>query len=61
MIDFNEFIENNKADMYRTLKELAVIPAPSGHEEKRAEYCLNVLKNFGLNDAYIDDGNAKVT
>lgn len=55
MIDFNEFIENNKADMYRTLKELAVIPAPSGHEEKRAEYCLNVLKSFGAKGAYIDE------
>ncbi len=55
MIDFNEFIENNKEDMYRTLRELAVIPAPSCHEEKRAEYCLNVLKSFGAKDAYIDE------
>ena len=55
MIDFNEFIENNKEEMYAILKELAVIPAPSGHEEKRAEYCLNVLKSFGAKDAYIDD------
>ncbi len=55
MTDFNAFIENNKEDMYRTLKELATIPAPSGHEEKRAEYCLNLLKSFGADDVYIDE------
>lgn len=55
MTDFKGFIENNKENMYRTLKELAVIPAPSGHEEKRAEYCLDVLKGFGAKDAYIDE------
>ena len=55
MTDFKQFIENNKEDMYRTLRELAVIPAPSGHEEKRAEYCLDMLKEFGAKNAYIDD------
>lgn len=54
MVDFKEFIELNKADMYKTLKELAIIPAPSGHEEKRAEYCLEFLKSVGGKDAYID-------
>ena len=54
MVAFKEFIELNKADMYKTLKELAIIPAPSGHEEKRAEYCLEFLKSVGGKDAYID-------
>ena len=54
MVEFKEFIELNKADMYKTLKELAIIPAPSGHEEKRAEYCLEFLKSVGGKDAYID-------
>lgn len=55
MVDFKEFIELNKADMYKTLKELAIIPAPSGHEEKRAEYCLEKLNSFGCSGAYIDE------
>ena len=55
LISFKEFIENNRENIYHTIEELAVIPAPSGHEEKRAEYCLGVLKSFGAVDAYIDD------
>jgi len=55
MADIREFIEKNKEDMYKTLKELATIPAPSGHEEKRAEYCLGLLKSFGGENAYVDE------
>ena len=39
------------------LKELMIIPAPSGHEDKRAEYCLEKLREFGFENAYVD--NAK--
>lgn len=35
-------------------KEICVIPAPSKHEEKRVEYCVNKLKEFGF-DAHVDD------
>jgi len=54
MFGFSEFIDNNKDDMYTTLKELAVIPAPSGNEEKRAKYVLDFLKAIGAKDAYMD-------
>ena len=37
------------------LKELAAIPAPSNHEEKRAEHLLAWLKDLGAADAYVDD------
>ena len=37
----------------KIFRELCVIPAPSGKEEKRAEYCLNKLKEFGI-EGYID-------
>lgn len=37
------------------LKTLAAIPAPSHHEEKRAEFCLNWLKACGGETAYIDE------
>ncbi len=36
------------------LKTLAAIPAPSHHEEKRAEFCLNWLKACG-GEAYVDE------
>lgn len=36
------------------LKELAAIPAPSHHEEKRAEFILRRLRENGADNAYID-------
>lgn len=41
-------------EVIELLKALAVIPAPSGHEEKRAEFCLNWFKANGGENAYID-------
>lgn len=38
-------------------RDLCHIPAPSGLEDKRAEYVLNFVKNLGFEKAYID--NAK--
>ncbi len=38
------FVESNKESIYRTLKELCLIPAPSHFEHARAEYCKNGLK-----------------
>ncbi len=51
----NKFIENNKAEIYKVLKELCLIPAPSHHEEKRAEYCKNFLEKCGAKGVYIDN------
>ena len=41
--------------MYKTLKELCLIPAPSHHEQARAEYCKNWLEKHGAEGVYIDD------
>ncbi len=47
---------NAHNDEYLTLlKELAAIPSPSNHEEKRAEFVLNWLNGIGAKGAYIDD------
>ena len=35
-------------------KQLAVLPAPSGNEEKRAAFCLNWLQQNGVN-AFCDE------
>lgn len=48
---------NSKELYFETLeltKELTVIPAPSGFEDKRAEFVLNYVKNIGYDNAYID-------
>ena len=50
-----EFIKANLPLLRRTLKELCLIPAPSGHEEDRAAYCKAFLDSIGAKDAYIDE------
>lgn len=50
-----KYILQNEALMLQTLKELCAIPAPSGKEEKRAEYCKQWLENVGTEGVYIDD------
>ena len=45
-------IEALAPESYDLLLTLAQIPAPSHHEEKRAEFCLNWLKGKGAEGAY---------
>ena len=48
------YIENSENEILSLLKQLAVIPAPSGSEDLRAEFCAKKFKEFGL-EAYIDE------
>ncbi len=50
-----EFVEKNRAEIYNTLEELCKIPAPSGMEAKRAEYCKKWLETIGAEGVYIDE------
>lgn len=54
MYNIYDYINEQKTEMYQTLKELCLIPAPSHNEHKRAEYCKNWLENIGAKDVYID-------
>lgn len=47
-------IDNLAPESYELLLTLAQIPAPSHHEKKRAQFCLNWLKGKGAEGAYID-------
>lgn len=47
-------IDGLAAESYELLVTLAWIPAPSNQEEKRAEFCLNWLREQGAEGAYID-------
>lgn len=41
------YIEEHAPEAERLLKELAVIPAPSGKEGRRADYCKKWLEMHG--------------
>ncbi|MBR3932752.1 MAG: M20/M25/M40 family metallo-hydrolase [Clostridia bacterium] len=42
-------------EMLRLLHDICIIPAPSGFEDKRAEFVCNYLKNLGIENAHIDE------
>ena len=50
-----QHIENSSQEAYELLKTLGKIPAPSNHEEKRAEFCKNWLEQQGAKGVYIDE------
>lgn len=53
------FVEKNRAKIIEEWIYLTEIPAPSGYEEKRAEYLKKEFKSAGLDKVYIDpSGNA---
>lgn len=54
-MDMKEFIKENRDYLFKTLKELCSIPAPSHNESKRAEYCKNWLEENGAEGVYIDE------
>lgn len=49
------FIREHEEEALELLRTLARIPAPSNHEEKRAEFCLWWLKEQGAEGVYIDE------
>lgn len=53
-MDRKAFINKQRGELEQLLLTLARIPAPSGKEEKRAEFCLNWLHTCGAKEAYID-------
>ena len=53
--DIFDYIESHKDEARELLITLAQIPAPSNHEERRAEFCLNWLRKQGAEGVYIDD------
>lgn len=49
-----KYIEAHIRELEELVLRLARIPAPTGKEEKRAQFCLNWLHENGAEDAYID-------
>lgn len=50
-----EYIEAHRQEAYDLLLELAKIPAPSNHEERRAAFCKAWLERQGAKGVYIDE------
>ena len=55
MENIEKFLKENKDELYRIHKELCLIPAPSGLEDERAEYCKDLLNSYGAKGVYIDE------
>ncbi len=49
------YLESSQQETLSLLTEMAKIPAPSHHEEKRAEFVKNWLEAQGARGVYIDD------
>ncbi len=54
-MDLLKISQNYYDEMLKLLHDICIIPAPSGHEEKRAEFVLDYLKGLGIENAHIDD------
>ena len=50
-----DYIADHRQEAYELLLELAQIPAPSNHEEKRAAFCKQWLEDQGAEGVYIDE------
>ena len=50
-----DYLKNTHQEMLDLLEELCQIPAPSGKEELRAEFCKNWFIKNGVKNAYIDE------
>lgn len=53
--DIKKYIAENEEAIYSLLHDLCLIPAPSGHEEARAEYCRKWFEDNGAKGVYIDE------
>lgn len=53
--DILEYLENNRPRFLSAIRELAQIPAPSGQEELRAQWCKQYLESLGATGVYIDE------
>ena len=48
------YIRSTREETLQLVRDLCRIPAPSGHEEKRAEYCRDWFRNNGFENVSID-------
>lgn len=54
-MEIKDYINENRDELFKILKELCLIPAPSHMEQERARYCKAYLDGCGAENVYIDD------
>ena len=54
-MEIKQYVQKNRDLMMQILYDLCRIPAPSGFEDERAEYCKKILESFGAKGVYIDE------
>ena len=55
MKNIKEYAKEHYTELIDLLKDLCLIPAPSHHEERRAEFCKAWFERNGMQGAYIDE------
>lgn len=55
MESIQQYIKEQKTLLEQTLGEMALIKAPTGHEKKRAEYCVEWLQAQGIEEVLSDE------
>lgn len=53
--DVLDYLKTSEQEMLDLLEELCQIPAPSGNEELRVEYCKKWFEKAGAPNVYVDD------
>ena len=53
-MDFTEYAESVREEVIQLVRDMCAIPAPSNHEEKRAEFCKNWFEKNGFKNVEID-------
>lgn len=49
-----KYVQNSKKELFKLLRDLCLIPAPSSFEDARVSYCKTWLDNIGAKNTYID-------
>ena len=52
--EIEQFIDENRAEAVELLQTLGKIPAPSYHEDARAEFCRDWFRREGVDEVWID-------
>ncbi len=50
-----QYLESSQEELKQLIRDLCAIPAPSHHEEKRAEFCKAWFERIGAKGVYIDE------
>ena len=53
--EMQSYLDASQEELKQLIRDLCAIPAPSHHEEKRAEFCKKWFESIGAKGVYIDE------